>query len=121
VPSPTAITRGHRRDDSPWYSDKVGTGLFAGAVVGLGVGVGFWFSKGAAEDDASSAQVYDDYLSAIDRARRDRTISLVALSVGTVLAGATIYRYTTRSPRRTRLVATPSASGGGAVTLVGSF
>ena len=119
--SSATIDRRQTRRDSPWYSDKVGTSLFAGAVVSFGLGVGFWVGKGAAEDDASAATRYDDYVAALDRARRDRTISLVTLSVGAALAGATIYRYTTRSPHSTRLVAAPTVRGGGAVSLIGSF
>ena len=117
---PTATTA---QAPPPWYSDRLSLVLLGGAATSVVVGGGFWLAKSNAESAAASATDDADYASAISRARRNRTISLVGFGVGVSLGAAATYRlmrHRREGRQGTTVVAAPTR-GGAAIAVSGRF
>jgi hypothetical protein len=80
-----------------WYADPVGGVITGLGIVGVGVGVGFFISSQSAEQAAQDATRYDQFAENMDRARSQRTISLIALAGGGVLVVTGIVWYATHA------------------------
>lgn len=105
-----------------WYGDPLGGALIGGSAVGLGLGVAFLVATSSAESAAASATTYDDYTAHLDRARRNRTFSVIGFGAGLALGAAATYRYLTVKRRDGRALSlVPTAGSATGVALLGRF
>ncbi len=115
APIPTPVVR-DRGAASPWYTDPVGMILLGTGVIAAGVGTGFLVASHGKEADAedNGFDRYDEHRSALDTAKRQRTIGGIAGGVGVALMAAGVIRLIMREPEATPSVGvwfTPRVAG----------
>lgn len=91
--SDSNVGNGHtERTSDAWYLDPIGDSLLVGGLVALGVGVGYWLRSSATLERDS----HDEQLARFGSAESQRTVAIVAGSLGATLTAAAIARYLTR-------------------------
>lgn len=109
----------HNAEGSPWYADRLGSGLMIGGVVTAGVGTSFLVLARRRDDEARAAEFHDDFLRLLDEASLRRRIGYVCVGVGAALAIGGVVRYVTRGrDSRTRVTL---ATSGDAIWVWGTF
>lgn len=116
APPPQVITRTVVKDSGG--GDTLGTVMFAGGMLALGVGAGFFVASKGSMDDADVARTLDVHNELADRAKTQRTISFVALGAGAAMIGVAIWRWTSGGDETSTSseVAISPTSGGSLVT-----
>lgn len=76
-----------------WWHDPAGLALSAGAVVGVGVGVGYLIAALSARGDAGGATTVAEYSRRWSVAETRRDVAIGAFAVGGALAAAGIARF----------------------------
>jgi tetratricopeptide (TPR) repeat protein len=110
TPAPAPVTKTVVREVS--RSDTPATVLFAGGMLGLGVGAGLFIASNGASDDADHARTLDDHEKFSDRAAAERVGSYVAIGAGAAMICVAVYRWMSGGDRSTTEVAVvPSTTG----------
>ncbi len=100
-------------------SDRLSTVLFAGGMLGLGVGAGLYVASNGALDDADHARTLDDHEKFTDRAKLERTLAYGVAGAGAALITVAVIRWATGGSSRSSgsEVAVTPTSGGGMLSL----
>lgn len=126
-PRPRRPVRTRRVHASPWFHDVTGDLLLGGGVVGIGLGGYYFFSSRSAVREAERAGeapvagTYDDHRSRLETAGKQRTLSVVAGSLGVILIGSALLRYQLRAPGSATRTGVALGAGYAGVSVERSF
>ena len=84
----------------PWYRNKLGAALATGGIVGIGVGVGFFYAAERSVDRAHDAAFRDEFGALLDEATTRRRIGAAALGVGGALLAGGVLSFVIDRDRR---------------------
>ena len=109
-PPPAPITRTVVRDVR--HTDVLATMLFAGGMLGLGTGGGFYLASRTSQDAADHAGTLDDHERFADRMTTERMASFLAGGAGVVMIGVAVVRWARGGKSKsTEVTVAPTASG----------
>ncbi len=107
----------------PWYRDRIGWGLTAAGLLGVGVSTGLLVRANNIEDDANREMVQTERESLRDRASSRRTIGTIVGIGGAALLVGGLVKLALRSPDREETVTMALDVGitGNGVFVMGRF
>jgi len=106
-------------DAKPFYTDKIGSALVGGGIVGVVIGAVMYSSARSTLDDAEAATTYAKHQELVDDAHLKRNIGVGIGIVGLAAIGVGVWHYT-RYQSEQSVAVTPTTSGG-MVTWMGRF
>jgi tetratricopeptide (TPR) repeat protein len=118
-PEPKVITRTVVREVG--HTDMLAATVFGAGMLGLGAAGGLYVAASSNRDAADQARTLDDHDRLASKASSEQTAMFIAAGVGVAAIGYAVFRWTRGSDAPKADVAIVPTSGGGAVSLNGSW